>query len=101
MFLLNLLDVYVTDTTKNNNSYHTNDCVLMTSDCQTNVMWFVAVCVCRLFGCMVTEEGCHYVSSALRSNSSHLRELDLSYNHPGESGVKLLSETLKHLDKLK
>uniref|UniRef100_A0A673LF89 B30.2/SPRY domain-containing protein n=1 Tax=Sinocyclocheilus rhinocerous TaxID=307959 RepID=A0A673LF89_9TELE len=40
---------------------------------------------------MVTEEGCHYVSLALTSNPSHLRELDLSYNHPGDSGDKLLS----------
>ncbi|XP_067283772.1 NACHT, LRR and PYD domains-containing protein 12-like isoform X2 [Pseudorasbora parva] len=60
--------------------------------------------ILRLSGCMVTEEGCHYLSSALRSNPSHLRELDLSYNHPGDSGVKLLSETLTHpnyrLDKL-
>ncbi|XP_058624624.1 protein NLRC3-like isoform X2 [Onychostoma macrolepis] len=60
--------------------------------------------ILRLSGCMVTEEGCGYVSSALTSNPSHLRELDLSYNHPGESGVKLLSEKLKNpnyrLDKL-
>ncbi|KAL0194712.1 hypothetical protein M9458_008284, partial [Cirrhinus mrigala] len=53
---------------------------------------------------MVTEEGCGYLSSALRSNPSHLRELDLSYNHPGDSGVKLLSETLNYpnssLDKI-
>ncbi|XP_058625693.1 stonustoxin subunit alpha-like [Onychostoma macrolepis] len=53
---------------------------------------------------MVTEGGCSYVSSALNSNPSHLRELDLSYNHPGESGVKLLSEKLEDpnctLDKL-
>ncbi|XP_068076779.2 tripartite motif-containing protein 16-like [Danio rerio] len=38
---------------------------------------------------MVTEEGCGFLSSALTSNPSHLRELDLSYNHPGDSGVKL------------
>jgi len=54
---------------------------------------------------MVTEEGCGYVSSALSSNPSHLRELDLSYNHPGDSGVKLLSDTMNNpnctLDKLK
>ncbi|XP_050958052.1 NACHT, LRR and PYD domains-containing protein 12 [Labeo rohita] len=53
---------------------------------------------------MVTEEGCGYLSSALSSNPSHLRELDLSYNHPGDSGVKLLSEKLDDpncsLDKL-
>ncbi len=41
---------------------------------------------------MVTEKGCGYVSSALNSNPSHLRELDLSYNHPGDPGVKLISE---------
>ncbi|KAL1276898.1 hypothetical protein QQF64_023571, partial [Cirrhinus molitorella] len=48
-----------------------------------------------LSGCMVTQESCGYVSSALSSNPSHLRELDLTYNHPGESGVKLLSEKLE------
>ncbi|XP_067283782.1 NACHT, LRR and PYD domains-containing protein 12-like isoform X2 [Pseudorasbora parva] len=42
--------------------------------------------ILRLSGCMVTEESCGYVSSALRSNPSHLSELDLSYNHPGDSG---------------
>ncbi|XP_073689291.1 NACHT, LRR and PYD domains-containing protein 3-like [Garra rufa] len=56
--------------------------------------------ILRLSGCMVTAEGCTALASALSSNPSHLRELDLSYNHPGESGVKLLSETLNHLDKL-
>ncbi|KAL0194603.1 hypothetical protein M9458_008175, partial [Cirrhinus mrigala] len=57
-----------------------------------------------LSGCMVTEKGCGYVSSALSSNPSHLRELDLSYNHPGNSGVKLLTKKLEDpncsLDKL-
>ncbi|XP_073697884.1 stonustoxin subunit beta-like [Garra rufa] len=48
-----------------------------------------------LSGCMVTEEGCGYLSSALSSNPSHLRELDLSYNHPGESGVQLLKHKLE------
>ncbi|XP_033846702.1 NLR family CARD domain-containing protein 3-like [Periophthalmus magnuspinnatus] len=45
----------------------------------------------RLSGCLVSEEGCASLASALRSNPSHLRELDLSYNHPGDTGVKLLS----------
>ncbi|XP_048859359.1 stonustoxin subunit beta-like [Brienomyrus brachyistius] len=49
----------------------------------------------RLSGCRVTEEGCSSLASALRSNPSHLRELDLSYNHPGDSGVKLLSAVLE------
>ncbi|XP_048015182.1 stonustoxin subunit beta-like [Megalobrama amblycephala] len=67
-------------------------------------MWTVAVCLCRLSSCMVTEEGCGYLSSALSSNPSHLKELDLSYNHPGDSGVQLLNGKLKdpnyRLDKL-
>uniref|UniRef100_A0A9J8A0N5 NACHT domain-containing protein n=1 Tax=Cyprinus carpio carpio TaxID=630221 RepID=A0A9J8A0N5_CYPCA len=70
---------------------------LKSPNCQLDIL--------RLSGCMVTEEGCGHVSSALSSNPSHLRELDLSYNHPGDSGVKLLSEKLKDpncsLDKLK
>ncbi|XP_071028976.1 NLR family CARD domain-containing protein 3-like [Oncorhynchus clarkii lewisi] len=49
----------------------------------------------RLSHCLVTEEGCASLASALRSNPSHLRELDLSYNHPGDSGVRLLSAGLQ------
>uniref|UniRef100_A0A8C9XWA0 Uncharacterized protein n=1 Tax=Sander lucioperca TaxID=283035 RepID=A0A8C9XWA0_SANLU len=44
-----------------------------------------------LSGCLISEEGCSSLVSALNSNPSHLRVLDLSYNHPGDSGVKLLS----------
>uniref|UniRef100_A0A3B4EX72 NACHT LRR and PYD domain-containing protein n=1 Tax=Pundamilia nyererei TaxID=303518 RepID=A0A3B4EX72_9CICH len=50
---------------------------------------------CRLSGCLITEEGCTSLTSALSSNPSHLRELDLSYNHPGDSGMKLLLTGLK------
>ncbi|KAM4624467.1 protein NLRC3-like [Polymixia lowei] len=46
----------------------------------------------RLSGCLLTEEGFASLASALSSNPSHLRELDLSYNH---SGVKLLSAGLE------
>ncbi|XP_060778595.1 NACHT, LRR and PYD domains-containing protein 3-like isoform X5 [Neoarius graeffei] len=50
----------------------------------------------RLSGCSITGEGCAALVSALRSNpSSHLRELNLNWNNPGESGVKLLSDLLK------
>uniref|UniRef100_A0A3B4THK9 Protein NLRC3-like n=1 Tax=Seriola dumerili TaxID=41447 RepID=A0A3B4THK9_SERDU len=52
----------------------------------------------RLSGCLVTEEGCASLASALSSNPSHLRELDLSYNHPGDSGLKLLSAGLEDPD---
>uniref|UniRef100_A0A3B3V3Q1 NACHT domain-containing protein n=1 Tax=Poecilia latipinna TaxID=48699 RepID=A0A3B3V3Q1_9TELE len=51
-----------------------------------------------LSGCLVSEEGCASLASALTFNPSHLKELDLSYNHPGDSGVKLLSAGLKDPD---
>ncbi|XP_041855234.1 stonustoxin subunit beta-like, partial [Melanotaenia boesemani] len=54
-----------------------------------------------LSGCLITEEGCASLASALTSNPSHLRELDLRYNHPGDSGVKLLMAALKVNRKLK
>ncbi|KAF1386289.1 hypothetical protein PFLUV_G00092990 [Perca fluviatilis] len=58
-----------------------------------------------LSGCLISEEGCSSLVSALSANPSHLRELDLSYNHPGDSGVKLLSagleEPLWRLDTLR
>ncbi|XP_045578995.1 protein NLRC3 isoform X6 [Salmo salar] len=47
-----------------------------------------------LSGCLVTEEGCAALSSALRPNPSHLKELDLSYNHPGDPAGGLLSAAL-------
>ncbi|XP_041656064.1 NACHT, LRR and PYD domains-containing protein 12-like isoform X2 [Cheilinus undulatus] len=43
----------------------------------------------RLSGCLVSEEGCSSLASAL--GWSCLTELDLSYNHPGELGENLLS----------
>ncbi|XP_065124849.1 NLR family CARD domain-containing protein 3-like [Paramisgurnus dabryanus] len=60
--------------------------------------------IMKLSGCLVTEEGCCFLALALRSNPSHLIELDLSYNHPGDSGVQMLSDLLRdphcRLDKL-
>ncbi|XP_030007134.1 protein NLRC3-like [Sphaeramia orbicularis] len=43
----------------------------------------------RLSGCLITEEGCSSLVSVLKSNPSHLRLLDVSYNHPGDSGQEL------------
>ncbi|XP_073700385.1 NACHT, LRR and PYD domains-containing protein 12-like [Garra rufa] len=47
--------------------------------------------LCR---CSITEEQCLILTSALKSNPSHLRELDLSLNELGDSGVKNLSDLL-------
>ncbi|KAM4713863.1 protein NLRC3-like [Anableps anableps] len=44
----------------------------------------------RLSGCLVTEKGCEHLTLGLQSNPSHLMELDLSYNYPGDSGSKML-----------
>ncbi|XP_073669077.1 NACHT, LRR and PYD domains-containing protein 3-like isoform X2 [Paramisgurnus dabryanus] len=60
---------------------------LKSTKCQLEIL--------RLSGCMVTEESCIALALALRSNPSHLRELDVSYNHPGDSGIKLLSDVLE------
>ncbi|XP_053490968.1 uncharacterized protein LOC128613856 [Ictalurus furcatus] len=52
--------------------------------------------ILRMCNCSITDEGCAALASALRANSSsHLRELNLYDNNPGESGVKLLSDLLK------
>ncbi|KAM8871619.1 NACHT, LRR and PYD domains-containing protein 12-like isoform 12-T18 [Synchiropus picturatus] len=48
--------------------------------------------------CRISERGCASLASALTSNPSHLRELDLSYNHPGGPGLELLSAGLESPD---
>ncbi|KAA0710819.1 NACHT, LRR and PYD domains-containing protein 12 [Triplophysa tibetana] len=58
---------------------------LNTHNCQLHTL--------RLSGCMVTDEGCCSLASALSSQSSHLRELDLSYNHTQHTTQQLLSHT--------
>lgn len=45
----------------------------------------------RLKDCLIMENGCASLASALKSNPTYLRELDLSHNKLQDSGVKLLS----------
>uniref|UniRef100_A0A673MFA5 Si:ch73-168d20.1 n=1 Tax=Sinocyclocheilus rhinocerous TaxID=307959 RepID=A0A673MFA5_9TELE len=49
----------------------------------------------KLYDCSIGEEGCAALALALISNPSHLRELNLNNNEPGDSGVKLLSDLLR------
>ncbi|XP_076138626.1 nucleotide-binding oligomerization domain-containing protein 2-like isoform X2 [Alosa pseudoharengus] len=45
----------------------------------------------RLSLCFISPRGCEYIVSALKSNPDfHLTELDLSFNNPGDAGLKML-----------
>ncbi|KAL1251962.1 hypothetical protein QQF64_019758, partial [Cirrhinus molitorella] len=60
--------------------------LLQDKHCQLNTL--------NLWDCSITEEQCLILTSALKSNPSHLRELDLGGNKLGDSGVKNLSDLL-------
>uniref|UniRef100_A0A3B3XFQ4 B30.2/SPRY domain-containing protein n=1 Tax=Poecilia mexicana TaxID=48701 RepID=A0A3B3XFQ4_9TELE len=61
---------------------------LMSPDCELEIL--------RLSGCLITEEGCAALASALTVNPSHLKELDLSFNNPGQAGKESLAALLKN-----
>ncbi|KAF4073585.1 hypothetical protein AMELA_G00244820, partial [Ameiurus melas] len=50
----------------------------------------------RFNNCGLNEESCAALASVLRSESSNLRELDLSQNKLRDSGVKCLSAVLEN-----
>ncbi|XP_065097911.1 NACHT, LRR and PYD domains-containing protein 3-like isoform X2 [Paramisgurnus dabryanus] len=64
--------------------------VLKNPDCKLQIM--------KLCNCNITVKGCVALTSALRSNPSHLRDVDLSRNNLRDSGVKVISDLLKNPD---
>ncbi|XP_029290631.1 LOW QUALITY PROTEIN: NLR family CARD domain-containing protein 3-like [Cottoperca gobio] len=54
----------------------------------------------RLPFCGITEIGCGYLATALKTNPVYLKELDLSYNHPGRAGEEMLTCLQKDLEHL-
>ncbi len=71
------------------------NCKLLFDYCFDSVSHVLFSSLYRLSYCGITDEGCAALTSALRSNPSHLRELDLSGNKLGDS-VKLLSDVLQN-----
>ncbi|XP_050960284.1 NACHT, LRR and PYD domains-containing protein 12-like isoform X2 [Labeo rohita] len=57
------------------------------SHCKLEILW--------LSDCGITDEGCAALTSALRSNPSHLRQLNLSWNKLGDSGIRMLFAVLE------
>lgn len=63
-----------------------------------NSLVIFLLCACRLFNCSIGEDGCASLASALRSNPSHLKDLDLTHNQPHDTGVKMLSDVLADIN---
>ncbi|XDV33293.1 hypothetical protein PO909_003749 [Leuciscus waleckii] len=76
-----------------------NDCVTQNTPDEILQKLMPVVTATRsvvLRDCGVTDEGCAALASALRSNPSHLRKLNLSYSKLGDSGVKLFFAVLEN-----
>ncbi|KAI4894030.1 hypothetical protein NFI96_008058, partial [Prochilodus magdalenae] len=72
-----------------NNDLHDSGVVLLSAGLKSSDSKLE---ILRLSGCMITEKGCSSLASALSAKPTQLKELDLTYNHPGQSIVKLTSD---------
>uniref|UniRef100_A0A3B4TGC4 NACHT LRR and PYD domain-containing protein n=1 Tax=Seriola dumerili TaxID=41447 RepID=A0A3B4TGC4_SERDU len=68
-------------------SVHSYGCI---DDCTINDFIYMIYSSFSLLDCGLTAISCAFLGSTLKSNTSHLRDLDLSGNDLQDSGVKLL-----------
>lgn len=61
----------------------------------SSMMSFANLSYHRLSDCGISKTHCEVLASALKSNPSHLIELDLTFNELEDSGLKLLSVGLE------